>query len=280
MQYLNLSAGFDPFQKASSGLIQFDAFKFPGGEVHIKLKGPLSPEPVFISTRLNSSDDIMLLLLAVDALRNARIKEINLFIPYFPYARQDRVMVPGEPLSVKVMATLINAMGFERVLVFDPHSEVSVALINNVEVLDNHSFVMECLADKQNYLIVSPDAGAYKKIFKLCSAIGYKDEIILSNKIRDVSNGSIKNITIDTSDLQGKDVYIVDDICDGGGTFVYLAEKFKEHNAGNINLIVSHGIFSKGEEALIGIDKAYTTDSIKEISSDLIIQKKISINLN
>lgn len=274
MRVLNLSTGFNPFQ-SSIEEIESNSFLFSGGEVHIKLQG--SADDVLISTRLNDSNDIMKLLLSVDALRRSGTKNISVFIPYLPYARQDRVMVAGEPLSIKVMCNLINSCGFEKVYVYDVHSEVSLALLENCELISNYSLVKEVLKDRTDYLLVSPDAGALKKIYKLAEALNYTDDIVLCNKVRDVSNGRIKQITVDQDDLQGKDCFIIDDICDGGATFVGVAKELKKRNAGKVSLIVSHGIMSHGETELVDwIDHIYTTDSIKDTQSALISRISLS----
>jgi len=274
MRVLNLSTGFNPFQ-SSIEEIESNSFLFSGGEVHIKLQG--SADDVLISTRLNDSNDIMKLLLSVDALRRSGTKNISVFIPYLPYARQDRVMVAGEPLSIKVMCNLINSCGFEKVYVYDVHSEVSLALLENCELISNYSLVKEVLKDRTDYLLVSPDAGALKKIYKLAEALTYTDDIVLCNKVRDVSNGRIKQITVDQDDLQGKDCFIIDDICDGGATFVGVAKELKKRNAGKVSLIVSHGIMSHGETELVDwIDHIYTTDSIKDTQSALISRISLS----
>lgn len=269
---LNIDKAFEPFGKG----IDFEIFDFPSGcEPHIKLK-EITSEKALITLRIQNLNHLMLLFLATDALKRSGVKKIEVFIPYLPFARQDRVMVSGEPLSVKVIADLINLQNYSKVTIYDSHSEVALALINNCVGIDNHAFVKEVLKDKENYLICSPDAGAYKKIFKLCQKIGYKDEIILCNKVRDVSNGKIQNIMIANNDLQGKDLYIVDDICDGGGTFTILSKELKNRNCGKVNLIVSHGIFSKGEAPLKeNIDAVYTTDSFKDINSEYIKQIKL-----
>jgi ribose-phosphate pyrophosphokinase len=268
MKVLNLSTGFTPF---NSSLEEIDAktFLFSGGEVHIKLQG--HAEDVMISARLNDSNDIMKLLLAADALRRNGSKNISVLIPYLPYARQDRVMVGGEPLSIKVMCNLINSCGFNKVYIFDVHSEVSLALLDNCELITNSSLAKQVLQDRTDYLLVSPDAGALKKIYKLAEALQYTSDIILCNKVRDVSNGKIKQITVDQDDLGGQDCFIIDDICDGGATFIGVARELKKRNAGKVSLIVSHGIMSHGETELAEwIDHIYTTDSIKDSGSALI----------
>lgn len=243
--------------------IDFQRFDFPSGcEPHIKI-GKVKDGGITIFYRISNSNDLIVLLLIVDALKRVGIKRIKLFLPYIPFSRQDRVMIYGEPLSIKVMANLLNSQGFEKVTIYDPHSDVTSSLIDNVNVISNEKFVKAILEDKQNYLIVSPDAGSYKKIFKLCQYLEYKNEIILCSKHRDVENGNLSNITCPNENFYGKDLYIVDDICDGGGTFVMLAEELKKRNCGKINLIVSHGIFSGGIDLLENIDHIYTTDSFK-----------------
>jgi len=274
MKILNLSTGFNPFP-SSIEEIDSKSFLFSGGEVHIKLQG--SADEVLISTRLNDSNEVMKLLLAVDALRRSGSKTISVLIPYLPYARQDRVMVSGEPLSIKVMCNLINSCGFEKVYVFDVHSEVSLALLDNCELISNYTLANEVLKDDVDYLLVSPDAGALKKIYKLAEALNYTSDIVLCNKVRDVSNGRIKHITVDQEDLQGKDCFIIDDICDGGATFIGVAKELKRRNAGKVSLIVSHGIMSRGDAELgEWIDHIYTTDSIKDETTELVSRIQLS----
>jgi len=131
----------------------------------------------------------------------------TLFIPYLPFARQDRVMVDGEPLSVKVMADLINSCGFDNVTIYDPHSEVCLALINNAVANSNHNFVKKVLHGKSNYYIVSPDAGAYKKIFKLCQSINYTERIALCNKTRNVATGEMYQNAFSGTIVKVTDIY-------------------------------------------------------------------------
>lgn len=269
---INLDPDFTPYWKGSD----LTRFNFAGGEAHIKILSAVN-ENATITCRIKSSDDLMTLLLVTDALKREGAEKIELFMPYLPYARQDRQMVKGEPLSLKVFADLINSQQYSSVTVFDPHSDVAPALINNCNVISNHRFVKSILQGLDNYYIISPDAGAYKKIFAVSQYVDYRDEIIMCNKLRDVSNGTLRSVTVSHEDLKGKDCYIIDDICDGGGTFVLLSEELRKRNAGKINLIVSHGIFSQGEDVLhTHLNRIYTTDSFKDIQSSFIIQTKLS----
>ena len=263
MKYLNLSPTLSP-QPA----IPYETFVFNGGEPHIKIAPNVleTPDraPVCITLQARSSNDVLLALLACDALKRMGVREAELFIPYFPAARQDRVMVPGEPLSVKVYAGLINAAGFSRVTVFDAHSEVTPALLDRCQAVNNHRFIGQIIAelpDAKDLTLVAPDAGYPKKIHHLAGALNW-DRVVQCDKVRDVNTGQLSGAQVFADDLAGADCLIVDDICDGGGTFIALAAALRAKNAGRLYLAVSHGIFSKGTEVLAAhFDRVFTTNS-------------------
>lgn len=272
MKTINLDKNFNPFPELES--INFEAFIFAGGEPHIKIKPDLyTTQPVMISHRLNSFNDLGLLCVAVDALRRMKIKEISAFIPYFPAARQDRVMVGGEPLTVKVYADIINALQLNKVMVFDPHSEVTPALLNNCEVIPNHAFIKKAIESiGETPLLISPDGGALKKIYKVSEYLGGV-EVVECSKSRDVKTGKLSGFKVYADDLKGRDCLIVDDICDGGATFIGLAQELKKKNAGKLYLAISHGIFSKGFANLTPhFASIFSTDSIKNIAEEGVVQ--------
>ena len=263
--YLNLDSQFTPFQ--SEQTIQFETLTFSGGEPHIKILSNLANVlEVTITTRIQSFNDFGLLLLTIDAVKRFYVDKINVFIPYFPAARQDRVMVKGEPLSIKVYADLLNNLNLNKVTVFDAHSEVTSAVLNNSETISNHTFIEKVISKiNKEVLLISPDGGALKKIYKVSAFLGGIPVIECSKK-RNVKNGKLEGFKVYEDDLKGKDCLIVDDICDGGGTFIGLAQELKNKNAGNLYLAVSHGIFYKGFETLNQhFTKIFTTDSFKTI---------------
>jgi ribose-phosphate pyrophosphokinase len=272
---LNLDPNFRPFPGQKE--IDFKSFIFSGGEPHIKINPDFDiNQKITITHRLNSFNDFGLLCLAVDALRRMDVKVIDLFIPYFPAARQDRVMIKGEPLSVKVYADIINAMQLNKVFVFDAHSEVTPALVNNCEVIPNHTFITTVIKTIGNDVkLISPDGGALKKIYKVSEFLGGV-EVVECSKSRDVKTGRLSGFKVYEDDLQGMDCLIVDDICDGGGTFVGLAEELKKKNAGKLYLAVSHGIFNKGFEVLDCFDKIFTTNSFKDFEGESVEVVKLS----
>nr|WP_315201133.1 ribose-phosphate diphosphokinase [uncultured Flavobacterium sp.] len=264
---LNLDPNFKPF--VTESVINFQNFTFSGGEPHIKIDPNFDvTQKITITHRLNSFNDLGLLCIAVDALRRMDVKNMELFIPYFPAARQDRVMIKGEPLSVKVYADIINGMQFDKVFVFDAHSEVTPALVNNCEVISNHTFIEVVVKAIGNEVkLISPDGGALKKIYKVSEFLGGV-EVVECSKSRDVKTGRLSGFKVYNDDLQGADCLIVDDICDGGGTFVGLAEELKNKNAGKLYLAVSHGIFNKGFAVLDCFEKIFTTNSFKDFEGE------------
>lgn len=273
---LNLDQNFKPFSDKKE--IEFQSFIFSGGEPHIKIKPDFDvSETVTITHRINSFNDFGLLLLAVDALKRMEVKLINVFIPYFPAARQDRVMIAGEPLSVKVYADILNSLKLNKITVFDAHSEVTSALLDNCEVIPNHDFIAEVLKKIGNDVkLISPDGGALKKIYKVSEYLGGID-VVECSKSRDVKTGKLSGFKVYDDDLQGMGCLIVDDICDGGGTFIGLAEELKKKNAGKLYLAVSHGIFNKGFESMKAFEKIFTTDSFREFDEEIVEVLKLKM---
>lgn len=240
-------------------------FQFGSGENHLQVLTS-SSNRVEIMFRYSGDQSMMQLLLMTDALRRQGTNEIDLFIPYFPGARQDRVCNLGEPLSAKVYADLINQQHYRQVTVFDPHSDVVVALLNQVCVVKNHQFIKDVVTEiGTDLILVSPDAGSNKKIFELASQLDGL-EVVRADKLRDVRNGAIIGTEVFCEDLSGKTALIVDDICAGGRTFIELAKKLKAKNCKKIILAVSHYEGSAQEEKLSesGIDVVYTTNSLRD----------------
>ena len=265
---LNLDPEFCPLPATKE--IQFESFTFAGGEPHIKISSDLSDiSEVHISHRLRSFNDIGLLLLATDALRRAGINSIKAILPYMPAARQDRLMIAGEPLSIKVVADLLNYCRFDSIRLFDVHSDVAPALLDNCDVTSNHLFVDQVVdALPPSLMLVSPDGGALKKIGRLASHLK-SYEVLACSKSRDVSTGALSGFEVPLENMEGRDCLIVDDICDGGGTFIGLAQELRKKNAGKLYLAVSHGIFSKGLDVLKEhFELIFSTDSFSTIDSD------------
>ena len=254
--------------------IQFKTLFFPDGQPHIKIDAAgcialNKKEPVVVITRISSANDLLMVLLVKNTLDNLGFEQAALQVSYLMAARMDRIMLEGEPFSLAVVAGLLNQAGFYKVEIFDPHSQVSTTSINNAVAITNHQFVRDVLAhyrnnstdDSSTFALISPDAGALKKIHAVAAATGGVP-VVECKKKRDVRTGALSGFTVFAEDLSGKTCFIIDDICDGGGTFTGVAAALKELHAGKIILAVSHGIFSKGFD-LEHVDEIYCTNSYK-----------------
>jgi ribose-phosphate pyrophosphokinase len=263
---------------------------FSGGEEHVNLKRrefDTEPTIIIIAQILNSAD-VMRLLLTTDALRRLYTNDIALVMPYLPYARQDRACVEGDAFSLQVFAKLINAQDYDQVTVVDAHSSVAGDLFRNFNSIPQASVLANVRIgiDERIAFIVAPDAGAAKKAVDwqtqwnnipsnyaptfFLQATKKRDETgnIVATELNGVSEGA----------LNGATCLIVDDIIDGGRTYIELAKVLKWAGAGNIYLYATHGIFSRGIQVLLdaGITKVFTTDSFPEKDDGRVIVKRFS----
>lgn len=277
---LNLDGLFTPVQAPE---IEYNLFRFPGGEWHIKLNNNIdysTIDKVVITHRVNSMEHFMQILIAKDALEIKGVKHFELFIPYIPYARQDRAEVNGESFTLKVFAKLLNSAKFDKVIVLDAHSNVSTALIDNCHNKFPSDYIGASILNilsknPEGLYLVTPDAGANKKYAKIPSTFSSLKILgmIKCDKTRNMETGELSGFEVFVDDLNGKPCLIIDDICDGGGTFIGLAQELKKKNCGRLYLYVSHGIFSKGLKELSTYYSIFTTNSISDINNDFIVKQ-------
>lgn len=229
---------------------------FPAGETMLSIQdNKVYPPDIelagMIHFNFESNGELIDLLLLTDAIRRFyRNIKLSLKMAYVPYARQDRVCNIGESLSIKVITDLINSQNYHSVVIYNAHSDVTPALLNNV---CNASIVtlagfLDSVCPQYRTILVSPDAGANKKVFDFAMKKGYNT--VRADKTRDVSTGKITGTVVYSESVGDKDFLILDDICDGGYTFLKLAEELRKLTTGKIYLYVTHGIFSKGYEEL------------------------------
>jgi len=241
--------------------------------------------PVTIKSRFNSWLDLELIVATVASLREIGVDEIHLYTPYFLGARSDRKFEEGGNNYLRdVICPRINELGFKTVTVLDPHSDVLEACLKGFKKESNKQLVHWALAtryfdemlkskiDLKEFVLISPDTGAFKKIHKLAEQIGYKGDVIVCSKSRDEHGKLSKTVVPIYGDQFEKDLIVIDDICDGGRTFINIAKAIKENPDGSkfkgkLYLIVTHGIFSAG---LIELNKyfdgIYCTNSYSDWS--------------
>jgi ribose-phosphate pyrophosphokinase len=265
--------------------IKYKISKFPDGQQQVTIEQYPSlvmlanfKVPIEIKSRLNNFLDLELIACSVASLRNLKVKEIHLYVPYFEGSRSDRKFEEGSNNYLKqVICPFVNNLKFESITVWDAHSDVLEACLNNFDKIDNFELVRWAITDlykdstKNQYVLISPDAGANKKVYKLAEQLEYKQEIITCTKIRN-TEGKITHtevpLHIAHGDFEDRDLLIVDDICDGGRTFIEIAKAAKENKKfiGKIYLVITHGIFSAGFDQLAdNFNGIYCTNSYKDL---------------
>lgn len=284
-------------------IITYEINKFPDGQQQVIIKSNYNNfSYLTISSRLNNFKDLELLICVTKSLNNLGIKDISVEIPYCLGSRSDRKFCKGDNNYLKdVICPIINSLNFTSVAVTDPHSDVLEACLNNYNKIPNTELVMWSLTDlygfkgnlNTGYILISSDAGANKKIYSLAEHILYSGDIITCSKHRD-ADGKIIKTEVPYFDLS-KDVIIVDDICDGGRTFIEIGKTIKERQEnferqtpretgkvpGKLYLIVTHGIFSKGYDELNRyFDHIYCTNSYKDIPESIWDGDKKQIKTN
>ena len=246
----------------------FAVTKYPDGQISVKVYSPIDK----LIIRITSYEDVFILKSIADIHHHNGWILPNVFIPCLFGQQSDKRFCEKESFDLKNIAEVINSCCFKHVNIFDPHSDVSLALINNSVVVSPLSNIRaavydieiknrETLVDAGNILLVSPDAGAYKKVFKIAQVLD--NQLVPANKYRDREG----NISLEVSgNVKGLQCLICDDICVGGATFIQLGKKLKELGANKVFLYVSHGHFTKGfDELKQYIDHIYCTNSVKDI---------------
>lgn len=240
--------------------------KFPNGEALMQSKTlNIKEEKNEIRVKFESDEDITHLIFLKCNLDELGVK-CSLVLPYMPYSRMDRT----EGITVftlKHLCKVINNLSFDSVTIYEPHSDVTVALLDRVKVIDMSKTLAEGLLEKLNtsekeVYLVYPDAGAAKRYGK---QINY-DKILTASKERDFKTGRIKSLEINGA-TNGKSfiAIIVDDLCSKGGTFALTASKLKAMGASEVYLVVTHCEDTIFEGELLTTDlinEVYTTNSI------------------
>lgn len=214
---------------------------YPDNQPHVNISGIVEGEEVKVICSIVDSITLMHLIEVSNALDNAFAKKKVLAIPYLMGARFDRLMQMGDSIDLKVVADLVNYCGFEKVYLYDVHSDTSTMLIKNAVNVNNIYLVKAY--DKPNSILICPDAGAVKKVGKYFDWNKNITDVVYCNKRRDLSNGNLTLNVLEAHKCNDRDCVIIDDLCDGGGTFLGIASQI---DPSSLTLIVTHGVFSKG----------------------------------
>jgi len=220
--------------------------RFADMEVFVEIKENVRGEDIFVvqSTSFPANDNIMELLIVIDALRRASAKRITAVIPYFGYARQDRKAAPRTPISAKLVANLITSAGADRVLTIDLHAaqiqgffDIPLDNLYAAPVFVRH--VKENF-NLSNLVVVSPDVGGLVRARALAGKIGAELAIVDKRRPR-AGVSEVMNII---GEVEGKNCIIVDDMVDSGGTLCNAADALLQKGASSVSAYITHGVLS------------------------------------
>ncbi len=263
----NIKLSKDICKQLKLKLVNTNIKRFADGEIYIEINENIRGNSVFViqSTSTPANDNLMELLLSIDALRRSSAKNITAVIPYFGYARQDRKVAPRTSISAKVVSNLITGAGANRVLTVDLHAgqiqgffDVPVDNLFTTPLFSR--YIKKKFKDK-NIICVSPDVGGVQRTRGLATKI--KADLAIIDKRRPAPGKSeVMNII---GNVKNKTCIIVDDIIDSGGTIVNAAKALKDNGATDVYVFITHAVLSNDATEKIKkskIKKLIITDTI------------------
>ncbi len=258
-------------------LTEAEVKTFADNEVFVRINENVRGEDVFViqSTSYPANDNLMELLICMDALKRASARRITAVIPYFGYARQDRKTDGRTPISAKLVANLISTAGADRVLTMDLHAGqiqgfFDIPTDNMVAgpVMLND---IKARYQREELMIVSPDVGGVVRARGLAKRLGC-DLAIVDKRRPEAGKSEVMNII---GEVKGRRCIMVDDICDSGGTLCNAAAALKDADATSVSAYVTHGVLSPkdGKRAVERIeesvlDELVICDTIKPREDD------------
>ncbi len=261
----NLSQKISKFLK--NRLVNSSIRKFSDGEIYIEINENIRGNSIFVIQSVSSpaNDNLMELLLCIDALKRSSAKNITAVIPYFGYARQDRKVVPRTSISAKLVSNLIAKAGADRVVTVDLHAgqiqgffDIPVDNLFATPIFARH--VKKKIKTK-NLICIAPDVGGTERARALGKLLNVGLAIVDKRRPK-AGQSQVMNII---GDVRGKTCIIVDDILDSGGTIINAAAALKKRGAKDVHVYVTHGVLSGGAENKIkksNIKNLVITDTI------------------
>jgi ribose-phosphate pyrophosphokinase len=241
--------------------------RFADMEVFVEIQENVRGEDVFVvqSTSYPANDNLMELLITLDALARSSARRVTAVVPYFGYARQDRKTAPRTPISAKLVANLITKAGADRVLTMDLHAgQIQGFFDIPVDNLYAEPLFSRDIQERfrgRDLMIVSPDVGGVLRARALARRLN-RDLAIIDKRRERAGISEVMNVI---GDVTGRDCILVDDIVDSGGTLCNAAEALMRASARSVSVYVTHGVLSGGAVARIAsspIELMVLTDSI------------------
>ena len=247
--------------------------RFADEEVFVEVHENVRGEDVFVvqPTAAPANDNLMELLICIDALRRASARHITAVVPYFGYARQDRKPGPRTPISAKLVANLITVAGADRVLSVDLHAGQIQGFFDiptdNLYAAPVIAADIEARLAKQDLVVVSPDVGGVVRARALAKRLGNAPLAIVDKRRERAGESEVMNII---GDVSGKMCVLVDDIVDSAGTLCNAAAALIEAGATGATAYVTHGVLSGGAVARVdgsALTELVITDTIAGVAS-------------
>jgi ribose-phosphate pyrophosphokinase len=253
--------------------------RFADEEIFVEVHENVRGEDVFVvqPTAAPANDNLMELLICIDALRRASARRITAVVPYFGYARQDRKPGPRTPISAKLVANLITKAGADRVLSVDLHAGQIQGFFDiptdNLYAAPVMAADIEARLGKQDLVVVSPDVGGVVRARALAKRLGNAPLAIVDKRRERAGESEVMNII---GDVSGKMCVLVDDIVDSAGTLCNAAAALLAAGATGATAYVSHGVLSGGAVARVdgsALTELVITDSIAAVAAVRSAQK-------
>ncbi len=246
--------------------------RFPDGELYVRIED--RDDEYIVVQSINSNDDIVALLLLFDALRDC---DVTVVIPYMGYARQDKVFIEGEAVSIRALAKTIESYA-DRVITVNIHSKEAESYFSKLKNIDAMPLIGEYYANR-DLVMISPDRGSLERV-KVAARFAGCDYDYLEKRRIDAETVEIQPKSLD---VEGKDVVIVDDIISTGGTVVEATKRLRELGAKSVEVACVHAVLAEFAAVRLicsGLKEIIATDTVENVFSRISVASIIAEELS
>lgn len=256
-------------------LAKVEVKRFPDDECYVRVDEDLDSEEVFLVQTAWPDRNIIELFLLQDAIREFEVSSLTTVVPYFGYARQDKQFKPGEPISARAIARLMQEQT-DAFITVDIHAPSVIDWFEGVSAKNAHAYpeIGKFLKKKGVQVVLSPDEGRWDNAKRIADVMNCEADFLVKERI----DGETVTMTPKSLDVKGKKVAIVDDIISTGSTIVKAAEQLRKHGASHIVAACTHGVFAKDAVTRLKAccDDIYSTDTIENSTTAISVAPQIA----